>query len=347
MSSLLTNSRAKLARLCPRKEQLQYQLGYRPTEVAEELDFGTLIHAALEAWWCHALPGIDPELRLVAAAAALDAGTTDPYVKARALVMVQGYHARWVGEALEAVAVEAPFRCALINPDTGAESRVWELAGKLDVVARDAGGELWLVEHKTSSEDLSPGGTYHRRLRMDSQVSIYFDGAASLGHVVRGCVYDVLSKPTQRPLKATPPEKRKLTKEGKLYAGQREADETPDEYQARLAEAVLADPSAFYARIEVPRLEAELLEAQRDLWQLAQRLREDVRLKRAPRNPDACTAYGRVCPFFDVCTGMASLADPARFTRLTDVHPELAGMDATTTPADPKEEGSPCPPSNP
>ena len=64
MSALLTNSRAKVARLCPRKEQLQYQLGYRPVETAEGLDFGTLIHAALEAWWCHALPGIDPELRL-------------------------------------------------------------------------------------------------------------------------------------------------------------------------------------------------------------------------------------------------------------------------------------------
>lgn len=330
MKAVLTNSRAKVARLCARKEQLQYRLGYRPIEEAEELGFGALIHAALEAWWCHAVPGLDVEARLVAAAAALDAGTPDAYVKARALAMLQGYHARWAGEALVGVAVEAPFDCALVNPDTGAESKAWRLAGKLDAVARDAGGELWLVEHKTSSEDLSPGGTYWRRLRMDSQVSIYFDGAAALGHQVRGCIYDVLSKPTQRPLKATPEDKRKYTKEGKLYAGQRLVDETADEYFARVAAAITEKPEEYFARIEVPRLEGELREARRDLWQQAQRLREDERLGRGPRNPDACTAYGRTCAFFPVCTGTASIEDPVLYRKVENVHQELEGArDAT------------------
>lgn len=328
MSVLITNSRAKSARLCARKHSLTYLQGYRPLIASEDLDFGSLVHAGLEAWWCHALPGIDPEDRLAAAMRVVGAAEVDAFLKVKAQVMLAAYHARWAGEAFAAVAVEVQFETALVNPDTGAESKIWRLSGKLDAVVRDADSQLWLMEHKTSSEDLTPGGNYWRRLRMDSQVSIYFDGARALGHEVRGCIYDVLSKPSQRPLKATPEDKRKLTKEGKLYAGQRLADETPEEYGARIADIVMAAPADYVARIEVPRLESELDDARRDLWQQAQRLREDERLGRAPRNPDSCNAYGRACEFFDVCTGTASLDDPTRFKRLTEVHPELAGPSA-------------------
>ena len=323
MSALITNSRAKLARLCARRHDLQYRQGYRPTGEAEELAFGTLIHECLAAWWVKAEPGFELELRLAAAQSVLDAATLDPFVRMKAQVMITGYHARWCNEPLYVVAVEKEFAGPLRNPDTGAASQVWQLAGKLDVVARDAAGDLWLIEHKTSNEDLTPGGTYHRRLRMDSQVSIYFDGAEVLGHKVRGCIYDVLAKPAQRPLKATPMESRKFKADGKLYANQRDADEVPEAYCARLVEAVSAKPDEFFARIEVPRLETELDDARRDLWQQAQRIREDERLQRAPRNPEACNAYGRICSFFEVCTGAASLDDPRLFTKVTNVHPEL------------------------
>ena len=326
MTALITNSRAKLARLCARRHDLQYRQGYRPTGEAEELAFGSLIHEALAAWWRLATPGGDIDARLTAAQAVLDAATLDPFVAMKARVMVTGYHARWCSEPLHVVAVEVEFAGPLRNPDTGAASQVWRLGGKLDVVARDAAGDLWLVEHKTSNEDLTPGGTYHRRLRMDSQVSIYFDGAEVLGHKVHGCIYDVLAKPAQRPLKATPAESRKYKADGKLYANQRDVDEVPEAYCARLVEAVTAKPDEFFARIEVPRLEQELDDARRDLWQQAQRIREDERLGRAPRNPEACNAYGRVCPFFDVCTGAASLDDTRLFTQSENVHPELAAV---------------------
>lgn len=340
MTALITASRAKCARLCARKHHLEYVQGYRPVETSEDLAFGTIVHEALAAWWCHAVPGIDVEQRLVAAQAALEATDLDPYVKVRALTMITGYHARWKDEPYTAVAVEQGFSGPLINPDTGAKSMVWQLAGKVDVIVADAEGRKWLMEHKTSSEDLTPGGTYWRRLRMDTQVSVYFDGAALLGHEVVGCIYDVLAKHKQRPLKATPEDARKFTKDGRLYANQRASDETPEEYCARLVEAVTAAPSDFYSRIEVPRTDAELADARRDLWQQAQRLREDERLGRAPRNPDACMAYGRECAFLDVCAGMGSLDDPSKFRRLTMVHPELAGESSTTTTASSSKEES-------
>ena len=324
MIHLLTSSRAKTARSCARRHDYEYHLGYRPVAATEELDFGNLVHEMLAAWWSHAVPGVDVETRLQAALTVLDQAKLDPFVRIRARVMVTGYHARWSDERLWLVAVEIAASTPLRNPDTGAASKLWTLGGKLDVIVRDDAGDVWIIEHKTSSEDVSPGGAYHRRLRMDAQVSIYFDLATALGHEVRGCIYDVLAKPAQRPLKATPIESRKYTAKGALYANQRADDETPEAYCERLVAAVTEAPAEFYQRVEVPRLEAELDESRRDIWQQAQRIREDERLSRAPRNPEACMAYGRVCPFFDVCTGVTTLNDERLFKKLDDVHPELA-----------------------
>ncbi len=193
-----------------------------------------------------------------------------------------------------------------------------------------------MVEHKTSSEDIRPGSEYWRRLRMDGQVSVYYEGATSLGYTVGGCLYDVIGKPGIRPLSATPMEKRKYTKPTKaepvsrLYAGQREHDETPEEFRDRLLIAVAEDPEGYYQRGEVVRLEAEREEALFDIWQIGQQIREASLAKRAPRNPDACKNYGRTCPFFDVCTGQASLDDPKLFRISEGAHPELV--------ADPKSE---------
>lgn len=248
MTALITNSRAKLARQCARRHDLTYRQGYRPVAEADELAFGTLIHEMLAAWWTHATPRVDVEARLQAALTVLDAVEgLDPFLAMKARVMVTGYHARWCAEPLWVVLVEQSFQGPLLNPDTGARSTVWDMAGKLDVLVVDGDGREWIVEHKTSGEDFSPGSTYLRRLRMDAQVSIYFDGARLLGHDVAGCVYDVLGKPALKPLKATPVEARKYTAKGALYAAQREEDETPEAYCARLVAAMTEEPAKYFA----------------------------------------------------------------------------------------------------
>lgn len=109
---------------------------------------------------------------------------------------------------------------------------------------------------------------------------------------------------------------------GKLYASQREADETVDEYGDRVRAAIAADPDRYYQRGLVVRLEAQMAEADGELWQLGQTLREHHRLQLAPRNTDACQRYGRACSYFPICAGESS-ADDERFTRLSWPHPEL------------------------
>lgn len=324
---ILTISRLKAARSCLRYHKLRYLDGYRPVKESAEARFGTLWHLGLEAWW----KAPTREERLDAAIAAVrGAGEPDPFEFAKAEILLVGYDTRWGEERYEVLAVECEFAGPVRNPDTEKESRVWQLGGKMDVVVRDlCDRRVLFMEHKTSSEDIQQGSEYWRRLRMDGQISTYFEGSRFLGYDVQGCLYDVVGKPTLRPLKATPPELRKYTKATKtepsrLYANQRDHDESVEEYRKRLAGDVVEHLTEYFQRSEIVRLEEEVREGLLDTWVFGQLLREAIRLGRAPRNPDACVRYGRTCEFFDACTGAASLDDPCRFTRSETVHPELA-----------------------
>lgn len=340
---LLTTSRMKAARLCQRYHHLRYELGYRPVETDDVLRFGTLIHAGLEAWFLAKMNGAaDP---LADALAALQ-GEADEFDRVRAEELIRGYHFRWQEEPLRVVGVEVEFSTKMVNPATGAASRTWTLGGKIDAIVEDLRtGRMLLVEHKTSSEDITPGSSYWKRLRMDGQVSVYFAGARqALGIDVTGCIYDVIAKPGIRPgsvplldedgIKIVLDAKgeRVRTKDGKKWRESASAadgfvlqtrPETPEEFRARLIEAIASDPDRYYSRGEVVRLDAEMDEALFDIWQTGQQIREAQLAGRNPRNPDACIRYGKPCPFFEVCSGAASLEDPSLFTRSANVHPEL------------------------
>lgn len=316
LSDLLTNSRAKCSRACLRKHEIVYELGYRPLVEAEALAFGTLWHVGgMEVYWNGLRRYESRELVLGTARAHLQVHgkALDPFLVAKAEAMLEGYVDRWFdedAERYEVLSVEQEFRAPLVNPATGRASSLWKLGGKLDLLLRDrADGALLFGEHKSSGEDIAPGGSYWTKLRMDSQVSVYFAGAAALGHVVDGCLYDVAKKPGQRPLKAN---------------SKRASDETPKEYRERCRAAIAEEPAAYFQRQIVVRLEDELAEGMHDIWQQGQIIRESRNAGRWPRNPDACDLYHRDCEYLPVCSGMASLDDATKYRRLDNVHPELS-----------------------
>ena len=254
-AKLYTNSRSASFRACPRQHYYAYVQRYRAIEEQDARLFGTVIHAMLEAYWRARQAGLDYEQRLYAGLD-VDRPEIDPFQRAKAESMFLAYTSIWDGIDVEVLAVERTFQFPMLNPETGSKSRTWVMAGKLDVLIRFRGmfhgqdftGIIAFVEHKTSSEDTSPGSAYRKKLAMDGQCGQYFEGADALASVYgyervdRG-IYDVLAKPQIVPKKATPVEDRKYVEAkpavaeepARLYEGQHDHDETPAEFEARLA----------------------------------------------------------------------------------------------------------------
>lgn len=358
----ITASRLRAFRSCPRLHYYRYVLRRVPHRGSEATRFGTMFHAGLECWWLHlGMPEerlVDEVIRTMRTHYA-ECVYQDEYELVRAEELMFGYHARWYGdEEHETLGAEIEWRMNLRNPATSGQSRLYQLSGKVDALVKSRNSRrVFIVEHKTSTADISPGSEYWRRLRLDGQISMYYDGIAEVARErgglsaddptpIAGCIYDVSRRPTLIPYKATPMESRKYTiekvcKEHKaagfalaasgcekcdpshLYANLREHDETVDEYRERVRDDIAAEPEKYFQRGVVVRLEEEMAEHRADLWYLAGTMREMVRANVHPRNVDACVQYNRPCDYFDVCTGVASLTDDIHF-KDSAAHPELS-----------------------
>jgi hypothetical protein len=258
-----------------------------PRAKAEALEFGTTAHAWLEAYW---RDGYSAASRVVDA-------IEEPCSRAAHDALLAGYYSAWC-EPSDVLAVEWPFEVTV-------DGHV--IRGRVDAVV-EIDGETWLVEHKTTSSktDLSPGSPYWQRLRLDQQLGIYMFASEPEFSPV-GVIYDVIKKPSD-PEKATPPHARKYRKsDGGLYQGQRENDETAEEYEARLRDSL--DPK-WFARERVAVLERDIAERLRDLVTAGH---EIVQLGTRARNPDACLNYNRPCEYWGVCTGEQDLRDELVF----------------------------------
>jgi hypothetical protein len=353
---LFTSSRAADFARCKRLHYYRYEARRYPTREAEPLSMGKLIHVALEAWWRARQDGLTERAcydqmlgAAYAAIAALDEESElDEFGVQRTIQMLRGYHVRWShwawSEAIRVHDVEREFTCPLVNPQTGRPSRTWMLAGRIDAIIELPTG-TWIVE--------SP---YWQRLRMDGQISTYFEGALSAGYQPIGCLYDVLKKPLARPYLATPEGELRWTKgkgckecggsaggkagikqgsgcdrcassgwieQPRLYNGQRTKDETTVEYGERIATIIVYDPAAWYSHAEVIRLESEIKEFRADAWVTAKAIREAQLTGGHARNPNACHLYNRACEYWDVCTGSASIDDDGRFESRR-IHTELS-----------------------
>lgn len=333
-SNLITNSRANSFLTCPRHHRYQYVDGLFPVETSEALSFGTLMHKALEAWWNEYMK----HNHIAAYSAAHDAlqGEEDPFLLARASVLMSAYDARWSDSMheFEVLGVEQEFRFKPKRYQGNDSERVQvpspvQYGGKIDAVVRKVSdGTLWGVEHKTSGADLSPGSSYWTRLRMDSQCSLYLDGIEALyNERPAGIIYDVIEKPDIRPLKATPIDQRKYTKATKdqpsrLYANQREADETPDEFERRIVDFVAQDPNRFLQRAEVIRLDSEVEAAREDIGGVSRLIQFAESTGYHPRATGACKRYGRDCSYLSLCEGTASPTDEHLY-QIGKIHPEL------------------------
>jgi hypothetical protein len=277
--------------------------------------------------------------------------------------LLSGYFWYWEHDGVrpdlrvdQIIETEGPFEIAIRNPETGRASTSFNFAGKRDKIVKLGDGRLAVMEHKTTGDDIGVESDYWRRLRIDSQISGYMLAAKTQGHDVQTVLYDVIRKPTIAPkqiplldeqaLKIVVDQatgermlKSNIKKDGTPGAGHGEPYqagnaekgwilltrvETPEEFGNRLTDDIAQRPEFYFARQEIPRLEADLDEFSTQLWQIQQQMRESYQKGRHFRNTSACIGKGR-CEFLDLCHQGIDLSQgiPAGFRQVTTVHEEL------------------------
>lgn len=253
-------------------------------------------------------------------------------IQAKVRGLLLGYDHRWQSSGWNTLSVEETFQLPVINPETGRESRTFRQAGKVDAIA-EHGGSAYLVEHKTTSEDISdPNSTYWRRLAIDSQVSSYVLANWQQGRKLAGTLYDVIRKPGISPKQIVKTDLKTLLEHGiyfgwKVSAGAVEharqtGAESPALYSMRLARECIDNPQKYFARRVIPRLDDDLLEWAAELWEVGQAILHARNRDAHFRNSGACMLYNQPCEYLGICSGHDS-PDSDKWARKEQVHEEL------------------------
>ena len=310
---LLTNSSKNKYQECPREFLYHHEQGYKPARESAALSRGRMIHECLESYYKNEASKI----------AGIIATEPDKYKQEFYLAIINGYALRYP-EFKEPVAVEKEFQINLINPKTGAKSRTFDLAGKIDVLFSDS-----IMEHKTTVNDISkPDSNYWLKLTIDPQVTGYFLGAETMGYKPQKIIYDVIGIPNVKPKMATPLNERKYKKtkdgsKGDLYANQRAIDETPEEYGVRIATAIAENPDRYYQRRDLVRIQSDIIEYLGDMWGVGKQIMESRNTDSWPRRPSQCFNMGK-CSYYPVCSNMADLNDESMYSKVTKQNEELS-----------------------
>lgn len=263
---IASHSQLATFRRCPREHHHRYVDRIEAVGSAEPLVAGKRIHGALGAYHrgetAHPWVALDKPLE-------------------RALM--RGYKARWEGSSLAVAQTDIPFTISIGGI---------RMVGELDAIG-DYEGARMIVEHKTSSEDITPGSAYWRRVTTsDAQVSTYLYASAQLGLGAERILYDVLRKSALRGKKG----------------------ETDAELEERAVDDMIARPEHYFQRAEITRLADEHEAFERDIAGTARLLQATVDdAQPAPRNPDSCQKFGRECDFYSVCFLGGSINDDSRF----------------------------------
>ena len=319
-----TYSMWALFRNCRKACEYRYELGLTSREKDPNLSFGSLIHDALQTWhgtWD--LTAVLDDIDRACGTRASDEGVRRDWHLARA--MMTGYAARYPTEDFTVVALEKTFEGPIVNPVTGAASRSFVLAGKVDGIVR-IGGDHYVLEHKTAA---TIDADYLERLWTDFQIAIYSHYVEqSLGIPITGVIYNVLGKARLQQGKGETEEEYQVrradliakSKTGTTTA-KRKLPESDDEFQARLIEKY-ADPAMFHREmLYLSRDRFDVLRA--ELWELTQAFLDARRRKVFYQNTAFCFHHNRPCAYFPICRSNGNPNVIDNLYTITPPHEEL------------------------
>lgn len=258
-------------------------------------------------------------------------------LRATARGLLRGYDKRWVDQPWRTESVEQEFCQPIYNLHAQSQritkSRTFEVAGKKDVLALCDRGDRWVVDHKTTSNEIDkPDATFWQQLAIEGQASLYLLSEHVSGKPVVGALWDVIRKPGIRPKELSKAEQKAVTSVG-TYFGCKVSDETKqyvvdsgDEnaelYEHRVAHECCKKPHRYFQRREVLRLEQEIVDYAQELWELATEIRQCRQTQRHLRNSGSCLMYGRPCMYLGICSGYDQ-PDSNKWQPRSQVHEEL------------------------
>jgi hypothetical protein len=299
---LSTYTMWSLFRNCRKAVDWRYLQQLVPLARDRNLHFGSIAHECLQAW--HQRRDLVEVLALVDRLCAKRLQDENQHRDWHlATAMMTAYGSRYAADEFEIIALEKNFAGPIVNPATGAASRSFVLAGKVDGIVR-IGGEYFILEHKTAAQI---DGDYLEKLWTDFQITIYAHYIEqTMGLPITGILYNVLVKAklqqgkgeTEEEFHARRAELLAKSKTGKTTA-KRKLPESDGEFQQRLAEKY-TDPEMFHREmLYLSRDRFEILRS--ELWELTQAFLDARRRGVFYQNTAFCFNYQRPCAYFALC----------------------------------------------
>lgn len=302
----LSHTSMACARTCRRQYHYRYVLRLRAVEEAQALRFGQAWHCVMEERRLH------PDMPFADVLSAIDGMNLEQAERIAISCMAMSYFKYYVNVTPRFKVVEKAWTVPLINPDGGV-SRTFNLTGRTDAV--DDQDRIW--ETKTSGEDLSGDSDLWVRLRMDPQLSLYYYVMRTMGLPVGGIIYDVVRKPglkfsrvpelDEDGLKVVLHEdgSRAINKNGspRQTGGEgltvQTREETPEEFTERLLADIADRPEYYFQQRLITRLDEDVLDYLRDIWQQAKALHDALNNGRWFRNVSHHTC--KWCEYAPLC----------------------------------------------
>jgi hypothetical protein len=327
---LLTNSRAECFKACRRRCFWSYECAIRRDTDAKPLRMGTAYHIGLDFLKTgYTIEEALAAVRLYYACTPTNFDQREWELECDTVAaLVTGYEWRWKNAPLNWVASEQSFQVPLVNPATGAKSRLFEFAGKADGIIKLEDGRLAVGEHKLLGNDIGLDSDLWRRLQLDGQISGYVFGGRRVGFQVSTVLYDCARKPTIKPNPIAITDdlgaKIVLDKSGERVRTERgqwrqtgdaakgytlqTRDMTPTEWCTKLLDDIGEQPDFYFARVEIPRLDSDIAEWSDELWQLQKSLRDAQVHNRFFKTVSFSTCP--FCAYWPLCTMRYQPGDP-------------------------------------
>ncbi len=344
----LTHSRQACFKECRYKHELAYELGLRPISNARALRMGSAYAAGQE------MLGKGHNITTACAKVyqAYGLGVPEwmtPYewsIEMETILrLLCAYEWRWVDSGIENIAAEFEFTLPLVNPATGRPTPSFMLGGKIDGIVRLEDGRQAVKESKLLGEDIGPDASLWRRLRIDSQISLYMHAARKKGFPVDTVLYDVTRKPAIAPEQVPILDgdgikiildksgERVRTKDVKKWRQTASTEDgfvlqsrpmTVEEWGEKLTKDICERPAFYFQRMEVARLDQDIEDYQTELWDVQRILREAQLSGRWYKTVSRSCVY---CPYFSICADKTPVSreapPPPGFEFVSNVHPEL------------------------